>query len=168
MSPHGGAHLGLNCPPRFCSLLVISTIEQGDERSIQRVLVVPGWNAAVEGPLKEVQGKVPESERGQQKLIVAFFALQDRDMNPVLSQHLADRLLGVAEDRPPVQRCDLKRCWPAEVRRKQILGEHDGVIDVWANGQDEPDGYSMQAGSEVPTNGLGHRTRATSQETGEM
>jgi hypothetical protein len=66
-------------------------------------------------------------------------------------------MLSVASNRPPLQRRDLNRCWSTEVRRKQILGEHDGVIDIWANGQDEPDGYAMQAGSEVPTNGLGHR-----------
>jgi len=68
VSPHGGTHLILD---RKTSIRAVD----------------------VEGPLKEVERDVPVPERGQQQSVPVILTREDRQTNPVLSQHLAYRLL---------------------------------------------------------------------------
>jgi hypothetical protein len=56
VSPHGGTHLILDRKTSIQAGLAVSTVEQRDERAIQRALVIPRRDADVEGPLKEVEG----------------------------------------------------------------------------------------------------------------
>jgi hypothetical protein len=68
--PHGGTHLVLDRKSSIRAGLVVSTVEQGHGRAVQRPLVFPRRDADVERPLEEVEGKIPVPEGGQQESVL--------------------------------------------------------------------------------------------------